>query len=70
MADIVTWSMTTLCDPVSIQYYRTCDVSVSTPYIVPRSRVSGSSLSLVNRQYNILLHGGDAEPPAVAVRDP
>ncbi|KZR97302.1 Uncharacterized protein APZ42_007906, partial [Daphnia magna] len=46
-----------------MECYRTCDVSVSPPYIVPRGRVSGGSLSLVNRQYNILLHGGDAEPP-------
>ncbi|KAI9550066.1 hypothetical protein GHT06_001687 [Daphnia sinensis] len=66
--------MTTLCDPVSIRYYRTCDVSVSAVYIIPI------------REYNALLHGGDAEPlvslfgccvsvrfcatEAVAVRDP
>ncbi|KZS08159.1 Uncharacterized protein APZ42_027964 [Daphnia magna] len=74
--------MTTLCDPVSIQYYRTCDVRVPPVY----SRVSALSLILVNREYNALLHGGDAEPlvslfcgyvsvrfcaaEAVAVRDP
>ncbi|KAI9555933.1 hypothetical protein GHT06_018470 [Daphnia sinensis] len=68
--------MTTLCDPVSIRYYRTCDISVSPVYI----------LVLLNREYNALLHGGDAETlvslfgccvsvrfcatEAVAVRDP
>ncbi|KAK4030732.1 hypothetical protein OUZ56_024071 [Daphnia magna] len=84
--NIVTWSMTTLCDPVCNATGRVTSVFPPPPYIVPRGRVSGGNLSLVNRQYNILLHGGDAEPPvslfcgfvsvrfcaaeAVAVRDP